>query len=64
MMRAEEGDVPAMVTMGDLHYWGTRGIERDHARARAYFDRAAAAGNQQAMCLAAGMYIKGEGGDR
>lgn len=38
------------------------GITRDHARALSYFERAAQAGDRNAMCLAAGMYLKGEGG--
>jgi hypothetical protein len=25
--------------MGDLHYWGARGVVRDHARALRYFDQ-------------------------
>lgn len=34
---------------------------RDHGRALRYFERAAVAGDRGAMCLAAGMYLKGEG---
>jgi len=62
MMRAEEGHVLSMIAMGDLYYWGGRGLERDHVRARGYFERAANLGNINAMSLAAGMFIKGEGG--
>jgi hypothetical protein len=29
----------SMVAMGDLHYWGARGVVRDHARALRYFDQ-------------------------
>jgi hypothetical protein len=28
MMRAENGNVPAMLSMGDNYYWGARGLER------------------------------------
>ena len=60
-VRAEEGDVPAMVNMGDLHYFGARGLPRDQVQALDYYNRAAAARNAQGMCCAAAMYLKGEG---
>lgn len=37
-------------------------VYRDHVLARRYFDRAANMGDLNAMCHAAGMYLKGEGG--
>ena len=60
---AEEGHLPAMVAMADLYYWGARGFSRDHAAARALYDAAAARGHTAAGCAAAGMWLKGEGGD-
>ena len=58
-VRAEEGDVNAMVNMGDLHYFGARGLPRDQIRALDYYSMAANAGNTQGMCCAAAMYLKG-----
>lgn len=62
--RAEHGDVDAMLNMGDLYYWGARGMPRDQQRARGYFVQAAEAGNVQGKTAAAGMMLKGEGGPR
>lgn len=62
-VRAEEGDVPAMIQMGDLHYFGARGLPRDQPRALEYYNRAAAARNAHGMCCVAAMYLKGEGMD-
>ena len=28
IMRAEEGDVPSMLLLGDMLYWGKRGLDR------------------------------------
>lgn len=56
------GDVEAMAAMGDLYYWGARGIPRDHERAFHYFERAAQAGNADAQCAVANMLLRGEGG--
>ena len=111
IMRAEEGDMPSILLLGDMLYWGKRGlgrygkeppqssslehhrarwlhelafscqctgrwttdsllstmgwlVGRDHPRALRLFDRAVAVGDQHAMCLAAGMYLKGEGGEK
>ncbi|DAZ96302.1 TPA: hypothetical protein N0F65_008335 [Lagenidium giganteum] len=62
-MRADkEGDVEAMAAMGDLYYWGARGMPRDHVQAASYFRRAAEAGHTPAQSALAGMLLKGEGG--
>jgi SEL1 protein len=62
-VRADQhGDVEAMAAMGDLYYWGARGIPRDHERAFHYFERAAQAGNADAQCAVANMLLRGEGG--
>lgn len=60
-IRAKEGDVNAMLAMGDLYYYGARGLPQDHGRALEYFRQAADAGNAQGMCGVANMYLKGEG---
>ena len=63
-MRAEEGHVPSMMAMGDLLYYGARGLERNQGRALQYFQRAAEKGHTPAMASAANMYLRGEGTDQ
>ena len=63
MQRAEEGDIEACVASGDLLYWGARGFQRDHERARRFFKVAADADHAHARCLYASMLLRGEGGD-
>lgn len=60
-LRAEQGDVDAMAAMGDLYYWGARGMPRDHEQAHSYFSRAAEAGHVSSQSALAGMLLKGEG---
>lgn len=48
-LRAEQGDVEAMWAMGDLYYWGARGLPRDQVQARDYFGRAADAGHMPSI---------------
>lgn len=60
-LRAEQGDIDAIAAMGDLYYWGARGLTRDHERAYAYFARAAEAGHVSSQSALAGMLLKGEG---
>ena len=60
-LRADQGHVPSIVAMGDLYYWGARGVERDHVRAYEYFRRAADAGDIDGQVALAGMLLKGEG---
>jgi SEL1 protein len=63
-IRAEEGDVPAMMAMGDLYYYGARGLPRDQPRALQYYSQAAAQHDPNGLCGAAAMYLKGEGTDK
>ncbi|KAH8053532.1 hypothetical protein JL722_9374 [Aureococcus anophagefferens] len=49
MLRAEAGDVDALVASGDLLYWGARGGPPDHAAAVAHYEAAAAAGSAKAL---------------
>lgn len=51
--RAEQGDVPSIEALGDLYYWGARGIPRDQNRALRYFTSAGDAGSNNARCAAA-----------
>ena len=39
------GDVHAMHAMGDLLYWGARGLDRNQPEAFSYFEAAASQGN-------------------
>ncbi|KAF0744070.1 hypothetical protein Ae201684_001333 [Aphanomyces euteiches] len=57
----QDGEIDAMVAMGDLYYWGARGCPRDHVQAFQYFERAARLESSVAMSAAAGMLLKGEG---
>ncbi|KAJ0394631.1 hypothetical protein P43SY_006468 [Pythium insidiosum] len=64
-MRADkDGDVEAMAAMGDLYYWGARGMPRDHDQAYSYFHRAAQGGHTAAQSALAGMLLRGEGAPR
>lgn len=51
--RANQGDVPSQVALGELFYWGARGVPRDQVRALDYFTAAADAGDNTARCAAA-----------
>lgn len=51
--RAEQGDVPSIEALGDLYYWGARGVPRDQNRALKYFTSAGDAGSNNARCAAA-----------
>ena len=64
-VRAQEGHLPSMLAMGDLYYYGARGLPRDQSMALRYFEQAADRhGDPTGMCAAAGMYLKGEGADK
>ncbi|CAN0199881.1 unnamed protein product, partial [Hapterophycus canaliculatus] len=51
--RAEQGDVPSMEALGEIFYWGARGVSRDQTRALHFFTRASDAGSNNARCAAA-----------
>lgn len=51
--RAEQGDLPSLEALGDLYYWGARGVPRDQTRALQYFTSALLAGSNNARCAAA-----------
>src|SRR5690606_8192199 len=49
------------MSIGNLFYYGARGLPRDQPRAFDYFQRAAAMQHPPGMAAAANMLIKGEG---
>lgn len=53
IQRAEQGDLPSIEALGELYYWGARGVQRDQNRALQYFSRASDAGSNNARCAAA-----------
>lgn len=61
VVRAKEGDIHAMLSVGDMHYHGARGLEKNLPLALDFFNRAAALNDPAGMCGAASMYIRGEG---
>lgn len=63
-IRAEEGDVLAMVATGDLYYYGARGLPRDQGEALRLYQLAAAAHDPMGLCGAAAMFLKGEGTEK
>ncbi len=63
-IKADEGDVQAMLNTAFLYYFGARGVMRNQLLARDYYDMAAHEGNIDGMCGAANMFLKGEGGPK
>ena len=64
IIKAKEGDIAAILAMGDLYYYGARGMPRDQILARQYFSDAASRGSLEGICGLAGMQLKGEGGEQ
>lgn len=60
-LRAQEGHLESIVAMGDLYYWGARGIVRDHVQALEYFQRASDRGHAGAQAALGGMLLRAEG---
>ena len=56
---ADGGNVDAQLTMGQLHYYGHRGLPQSPALAARYFRLAAAAGNTNAMTSLGQMHLSG-----
>lgn len=61
MMQAQTGDVAALTNIGDLYYYGARGMPRDLGASYDHYQRAADAGNSGALAKIGSMYQKGEG---
>ena len=64
MVKAKEGDLPSILAMGDLYYYGARGMPRNQMLAREFFSDAASRGSLEGVCGLAGMHLKGEGGPK
>ena len=56
---AEGGNVEAQLTLGQLHYYGHRGLPHSPALAAQYFSQAAAAGDSNAMTSLGQMHLNG-----
>lgn len=64
LVRAKEGHIPSLLAMADLYYYGAHGVPRDQNQARQFFHDAGSLGSVEGLCGAAGMALKGEGGDK
>ncbi len=53
-----------MLAMGDLYYYGARGLPRDHSQALQYYQQAANTGDASGICGVANMHLKGEGTEK
>jgi len=58
---AEHGNAEAQVALGQLNFYGARGVEQNTEAAARYFQQAAAQGNAVAKSNLAQMYIQGLG---
>lgn len=56
---ADKGDIQAQVALGQIHFQGARGVERDHKKALYYFQKAAESGNSNAMAYLGKIYSYG-----
>lgn len=61
MMQAQTGDVAALTNIGDLYYYGARGMPRDLPTSFDHYQRAADSGDSGALAKVGSMYQKGEG---
>ena len=64
LLLAEQGNAEAMVAMGDLYYYGARGVARDQGRAFEWFRAAAREGHATGQVACANLLLKGEGTDK
>ena len=58
---AHQGDAQAQAAVGQLHYFGAKGVQRDLQQARQYFEMAAKQGDVTALTSLGNMYVHGEG---
>jgi SEL1 protein len=56
---ASKGDTRAQLAMGQLNYWGARGLEQDFEAASVWFGKAAEGGESHAMSMLGHMYANG-----
>jgi len=61
---AENGDVNAQSMLGQLYYYGARGVTQDYTLALKYFEKAANLGDAAAMSNLGHMYAQGFGTDQ
>ena len=63
ILKAEQGDVPSMLAMGDLYYYGAHGLARDQAAAHRWYRTAGSAphNNPHGQVGVGNMLLKGEG---
>ena len=65
-LRAEQGHVPSMLAMGDLNYYGARGLARNQVEAQRWYRMAGSAphNNANGQIGVGNMLLKGEGIDK
>ncbi|KAJ6977025.1 ERAD-associated E3 ubiquitin-protein ligase component HRD3A [Populus alba] len=62
--QAQKGNAGAMFKIGYFHYFGLRGLRRDHAKALAWFSKAVEKGEPRSMELLGEIYARGAGVER
>jgi len=58
---ADNGDVQAQSMLGQLYYYGARGVRQDYGQAMKYFEKASGQGDASAMSNLGHMYAQGLG---
>mmetsp|Transcript_2273 Transcript_2273/g.4335 ORF Transcript_2273/g.4335 Transcript_2273/m.4335 type:complete len:815 (+) Transcript_2273:320-2764(+) len=58
---AENGDLEAYVGLGQIYYYGARGIRRNLKKALSYFRAAASRGDASAQAMIGHMLVRGQG---
>ena len=58
---ARNGDDKAQHSLGEIYYFGIRGIQRDALKAKALFEQSADSGNKRAMAMLGHLYGRGHG---
>eukprot|EP01047_Picozoa_sp_COSAG01_P021570 COSAG01_NODE_1255_length_11040_cov_67.549584_9_plen_385_part_00 len=56
---ASKGETRAQLAMGQLNYWGARGLTQNFPQAARWFEKAAAGGDPHAMSMLGHMYASG-----
>ncbi len=58
---AEAGDTKAQFEIGEMYYYGNRGVSQDNSMAMLWYQKAAEQGNADAQCMIGRMYALGFG---
>ena len=58
---ARNGDDKAQHSLGEIYYFGIRGIRRDAMKAKELFEQSAESGNKRAMAMLGHLYGRGHG---